>query len=129
MRVAKQTQCCVALMLACLAAGGCTSSTGRADRHGATRQTTLKAPPIPKAGVLAQPKSLRQIGLPDGAILAAIPPDNPQTPEKIALGQKLFFDGRLSAVPVTIPPALSPTGGPFRSVSMATSASATRRLF
>jgi cytochrome c peroxidase len=26
-----------------------------------------------------------------------IPPANPQTPEKIALGQKLFFDGRLSA--------------------------------
>ena len=26
-----------------------------------------------------------------------IPPDNPQTPEKIALGQRLFFDGRLSA--------------------------------
>jgi cytochrome c peroxidase len=25
------------------------------------------------------------------------PPDNQQTPEKIALGQKLFFDGRLSA--------------------------------
>src|SRR6266850_1918950 len=31
------------------------------------------------------------------ATRAAIPPDNPQTPEKIALGQKLFFDGRLSA--------------------------------
>jgi cytochrome c peroxidase len=28
---------------------------------------------------------------------AEIPPDNLQTPEKIALGQKLFFDGRLSA--------------------------------
>jgi cytochrome c peroxidase len=97
MRVAKQTQCCVALMLACLTAGGCTSSTGRADRHEAIRQTTLKAPPIPKADALARPKSLRQIGLPDGAVLAAIPPDNPQTPEKIALGQKLFFDGRLSA--------------------------------
>jgi cytochrome c peroxidase len=27
----------------------------------------------------------------------AVPPDNPQTPEKIALGHKLFFDGRLSA--------------------------------
>lgn len=27
----------------------------------------------------------------------AIPPDNPQTPDKIALGEKLFFDGRLSA--------------------------------
>src|SRR5205814_3693931 len=25
------------------------------------------------------------------------PSDNPQTPEKVALGQKLFFDGRLSA--------------------------------
>ncbi len=97
MRVAKQTQCCVALMLACLAAGGCTSSTEKADRYRAIRQTTLKAPPIPKAGALAQPKSPRQIGLPDGAVLAAIPPDNPQTPEKIALGQKLFFDGRLSA--------------------------------
>jgi cytochrome c peroxidase len=47
--------------------------------------------------VLARPKSPRQIGLPDGATLAAIPPDNPQIPAKIALGQKLFFDGRLSA--------------------------------
>jgi len=97
MRVAKRTQWCVALMVACLTAGGCTSSTGRADRYGATPQTTLKAPPIPKAGALARPKSPQQIGLPDGAILAAVPPDNPQTPEKIALGQKLFFDGRLSA--------------------------------
>jgi cytochrome c peroxidase len=52
----------------------------------------------PKAGALAQPKSPRQIGAPpEGAIRAAIPADNPQTPEKIALGQKLFFDGRLSA--------------------------------
>src|SRR5258705_12715244 len=69
----------------------------RADRYGANGQKTLKAPPIPKAGALAQLKSPRQIGLPDGAVLAAIPPDNPQTPEKIALGQKLFFDGRLAA--------------------------------
>jgi cytochrome c peroxidase len=81
MRVAKQTQFCVALMLACLSAGGCASSTGS----------------IPKAGALAQPKSPRQIGAPEGAARAATPPDNPQTPEKIALGQKLFFDGRLSA--------------------------------
>jgi cytochrome c peroxidase len=81
MRVAKQTQFCVALMLTCLSAGGCASSTGS----------------IPKAGALAQPKSPRQIGAPEGATRAATPPDNPQTPEKIALGQKLFFDGRLSA--------------------------------
>ena len=34
--------------------------------------------------------------MPNDKTLAAIPPDNPQTPEKIALGQQLFFDGRLS---------------------------------
>jgi len=84
-------------MLACLIAGGCAGSTGEAELHGATQRMTRKAPPIPKAGALAQPKAPRQIGVPDGAVGAAIPPDNPQTPEKIALGQKLFFDGRLSA--------------------------------
>ena len=48
---------------------------------------TLKPRPIPEAGPLARPKSVR----------AARPADNPQSPEKIALGQKPFFDGRLSA--------------------------------
>ena len=57
----------------------------------------LKPPPIPQAGPLAQPRSLRQVGIPTDATRSAIPPDNPQTTEKIALGQKLFFDGRLSA--------------------------------
>jgi cytochrome c peroxidase len=57
----------------------------------------LKPPPIPQAGPLAQPRSLKQVGALTDATRAAIPPDNPQTPEKIALGQKLFFDGRLSA--------------------------------
>ncbi|HYZ87310.1 MAG TPA: cytochrome c peroxidase [Bryobacteraceae bacterium] len=54
-------------------------------------------PPIPKQGPLAQPKSLHQVGLPRDALRTAIPPDNLQTPQKIALGEKLFFDGRLSA--------------------------------
>src|SRR5205807_6609861 len=53
-------------------------------------------PPIPEAGALAQPRSIKQVGLPADQTLAAIPADNPQTAEKIALGQKLFFDGRLS---------------------------------
>jgi len=53
--------------------------------------------PIPEAGPLAQPKPLDQVGLPAELTRQAIPPDNPQTPEKIALGEKLFFDGRLSA--------------------------------
>src|SRR3989442_3866758 len=65
---------------------------------GASSASSLLArpPPIPKSGPLAQPRSTRQVGLPNDKTLAAIPPDNPQTAEKIALGQKLFFDGRLS---------------------------------
>src|SRR5918996_5252874 len=54
-------------------------------------------PAIPKVGPLAQPRSLQQVGLPADLMGTVIPPDNPQTPEKIVLGQKLFFDGRLSA--------------------------------
>src|SRR2546426_1313780 len=61
------------------------------------RAARVKVPPIPEAGPLAQPKSIHQVGVPAAATRAAIPPDNPQTPEKIALGQKSFFDGRLSA--------------------------------
>jgi cytochrome c peroxidase len=46
---------------------------------------------------LAQSKSLAQVGLPVELTRRVIPADNPQTPEKIELGEKLFFDGRLSA--------------------------------
>jgi cytochrome c peroxidase len=53
--------------------------------------------PIPNTSALAQARPLEQTGLPVEATRAAIPADNPQTPDKIALGQKLFFDGRLSA--------------------------------
>jgi cytochrome c peroxidase len=59
--------------------------------------SALKPPPIPQAGALAEPKSTLQLGIPADATRAAMPPGNPQTAEKIALGQKLFFDGRLSA--------------------------------
>ena len=52
--------------------------------------------PIPSDGPLARPKSLEQIGVPAETTRSAAPPNNPQTPEKIALGEKLFFDGRLS---------------------------------
>jgi cytochrome c peroxidase len=64
---------------------------------GTARQAPGKAPPIPKAGPLARPRSLQQVGLPVELTRTVTPPDNPQTPEKIALGQKLFFEGRLSA--------------------------------
>ena len=72
-------------------------ATGIALIVGRSEQTTGKPPPIPKAGPLAKPRSLNQVGLPVELTQKVIPQDNPQTPEKIALGQKLFFDGRLSA--------------------------------
>jgi cytochrome c peroxidase len=52
--------------------------------------------PIPADGRLARPKSLRQTGVPIEATWASVPRDNPQTQGKIALGEELFFDGRLS---------------------------------
>jgi cytochrome c peroxidase len=55
-----------------------------------------KGPPNPETGPLAQPKSLQQVGVPVELTREAIPPDNPQTPEKISLGQRLFFERRLS---------------------------------
>jgi cytochrome c peroxidase len=39
---------------------------------------------------------MQQTGVPVEATRTLAPPENPQTPEKIALGEKLFFDGRLS---------------------------------
>jgi len=84
-------------MLGCNSAGKHANSMTEAAPDRVTQQATLKAPPIPEAGPLARPRSLRQVGVPDGATRAAIPPDNPQTAEKIVLGQMLFFDGRLSA--------------------------------
>jgi cytochrome c peroxidase len=63
----------------------------------AGQQTTRYPPqPVPGTGPLARPRSLQQPGLPVEATRATIPRDNPQTSEKIDLGQKLFFDGRLS---------------------------------
>ena len=56
-----------------------------------------KGPTTPEADTLAQPKSLQQVGVPVQLTQEAIPADNPQTSEKISLGQKLFFDRRLSA--------------------------------
>jgi cytochrome c peroxidase len=82
-------------------------SGGRLEfRYAGTRapaRSETKAPPaavarpVPQAGPLAQPKSLDQVGLPAELTRQAISADKPQTPEKIALGEKLFFDGRLSA--------------------------------
>jgi len=48
-------------------------------------------------GPLAAPKPQNQVGFPAQLYSWIVPADNPQTPEKIELGRKLFFDDRLSA--------------------------------
>jgi cytochrome c peroxidase len=68
-----------------------------AASSGQARAAPAPLSPVPVPGPLAQPRSLKQFGVPVLQTLAEIPPDNPQTPEKIALGLKLFFDPRLSA--------------------------------
>jgi cytochrome c peroxidase len=106
MRVAKRTPSraalaltgsVIALILGCDRAGKHSNPETKAAPPAVTQQAAPHAPPIPQAGALARPRSLQQIGVPAAATRAAIPSGNPQTPEKIALGQKLFFDGRLSA--------------------------------
>ena len=66
-----------------------------------TRQAAATTPaalhPIPADDSLARPKALSQVGVPLALTSAVTPRDNPQTPEKITLGEQLFFDGRLSA--------------------------------
>ncbi|HMC90690.1 MAG TPA: cytochrome c peroxidase [Gemmataceae bacterium] len=86
-----------ALLLGCAGGQPKEQSTEETALAGTTGQPAGKAPPLPKTGPLANPRSLQQVGLPVELTRAVTPPDNPQTPEKIALGQKLFFDGRLSA--------------------------------
>src|SRR5260370_13998525 len=61
------------------------------------KRDSSKEPPTPETDPLAQPKSLQQVGAPVEMTREKIPADNPQTPEKISLGQKLFFEPRLSA--------------------------------
>src|SRR5208282_4418673 len=94
LQVAKKVRACRRLILYAamiLMAGASLISAAQ------TPQDVGKAPPIPKNGPLGKPRSLEQVGVPIAATRAVIPADNPQTPEKIELGMKLFFDGRLSA--------------------------------
>jgi cytochrome c peroxidase len=55
-----------------------------------------QAPWLPKSGPSAQPRSQDQVGFPSALTLSVIPPASPLTPATVALGEKLFFDGRLS---------------------------------
>jgi cytochrome c peroxidase len=55
-----------------------------------------QAPSLPKSGPLAQPRSQDQVGFPSALTASVIPPASPLTPATVALGERLFFDSRLS---------------------------------
>ncbi|HEY2050425.1 MAG TPA: cytochrome c peroxidase [Caulobacteraceae bacterium] len=55
------------------------------------------APPLPKPGPLAAPRSQNQVGLPRALTASVIPSGSPLTPAAVSLGEKLFFESRLSA--------------------------------
>ena len=55
-----------------------------------------QAPPLPKPAPLAEPRSSNQVGFPVALTASVIPPASPLAPATVALGEKLFFDGRLS---------------------------------
>ncbi len=55
-----------------------------------------QAPPLPKSGPLAQPRSQDQVGFPSALTASVIPPASPLTPATVAVGEKLFFESRLS---------------------------------
>jgi cytochrome c peroxidase len=84
-----------ALILVLVGAGIVTLILG--CERSAKKASSTQLPLIPETDPLAQPKSLRQVGAPVELTRGTIPSDNPQTPEKISLGQRLFFDRRLSA--------------------------------
>jgi cytochrome c peroxidase len=86
-----------AVVLACGERGG--QSQAKSDTTGASAFAVSSQPlePIPPDDSLARPKSLHQVGVPLALTDSVIPKDNPQTPQKIGLGEKLFFDRRLSA--------------------------------
>jgi len=60
------------------------------------KKESSKQPPTSEANSFGQPKPLQQVGAPGELTREAMPADNPQTPEKISLGQRLFFERRLS---------------------------------
>jgi cytochrome c peroxidase len=60
-------------------------------------QPPAKRAPFPKRVSWPSPNCSTRLGSPGELPRQAISLDSPQTPEKIALGEKSFFDGWLSA--------------------------------
>ena len=94
-----------------------------------------EAPPLTKPGPLAEPRSSNQVGFPTVLTQYVISPSTLR-PARVALGQKLFFEPRLSG-DGTVACATchdpdrgpSPTAGQYQSASTAASANATPQPF
>jgi cytochrome c peroxidase len=87
----------VAALSACLDAA--LSTPAESDDTGGGAPPALapgQAPPLPKAGPSGQPRSQDPVGFPTALTKSVIPPDSPLTPAVTSLGEKLFFEGRLS---------------------------------
>src|ERR1700751_705196 len=101
MRVGKRAEFRGAILLVAAAALtlGCVlaEASWKSEATDQASSQTSAPPPIPRAGPSAKPNSFIQVAVPFKATSTPVPADNPQTPGKIALGAKLFFDGRLSA--------------------------------
>ncbi len=85
----------VLFVFAILAAGSLCHESSESAR-GADAHPAGKTPPIPEGGRLGEPRSLEQVGLPPTLTRSVIPPDNVQTPEKIALGKRLGWEGQVA---------------------------------
>src|SRR5215831_10198275 len=83
------------LAAASVIVSGCERARSERERV-ADAEPAGQARPIPTAGSLAAPKSLKQVGVPVEATRAVVPGDNPESPEKVELGERLFFDRDLS---------------------------------
>lgn len=85
-----------AILLSCLVLGACEKDAPKEQPKAKSTQAAKQAASVPVK--TAQPKAKTPIPQPPKALGALkIPEDNPLTSEKIALGQRLFFDKRLSA--------------------------------
>ncbi len=86
-----------AIFLGCGDRAGQSAAGSDTTLAGAFAVSSQPLGPIPPDDSLARPKSIHQVGFPSTLTSSVIPKDNPQAPEKISLGEKLFFDGRVSA--------------------------------
>jgi len=87
----------ISLILACEERGNHSTPKASPAAAGPFAVSSTPLGPIPPANSVARSKPRDQVGVPAALTSSLIPTENPQTLEKIALGERLFFEGRLSA--------------------------------